>query len=298
MQATTKEDVTVTIPKGAMEALLGKHSAWKGTKRVWTQVTTACADFRVLAGMGMSLAAFLYHWGDAAALFDCIKAIPQDGNYVFNASVYVVDKYHNGHVTIEKERFGTAGFVNGNYLYMPMIWDTHWASMVEPPSGLFVQRCGPDVEATLAASTRLANYHYIHADGLSDSDLLTLLFAYHPSPTTTPFLVDMDVHLPVNAKRLRINRPGCPWWETEGSVTARLQSHRPTAADYLRILLSLVQLNRWEEALFEAERYIAPFISQPEPDTIEAHTWIKYTRDLYLPKLGLARGIHLVSVLG
>lgn len=263
----------------------------------WTDLSAACNAWAQLIKVGMTPAAFIFYWGNARQTRDALTSLAPGTAYVTRLTVFEAPRYDDGHAQIHSGRYARIGFVEGRFLYLPMTWATTWPHCRPPRADLFVAKHGVEVER-LGGSRTPNEYAYVHGAGLSDEELVTLVWAYLPSPTTTPFMVDMDVPMPTEVSMLRVNRPEKPSFTEPSQVDDLFGRHRPTAAGIFHTCMKVVYVNRWEEAFFEALRYITPFIAQPEPDTIESHLWLAYAPQLDLPRLGLYRGVHAMYVSG
>lgn len=296
MEATTKEDIILKAPKDEMLRWIDDNVDGPLTASSrWRNPAEARRGLEALLSVGIPNAGFAYHWGNPHAVRAHVEQIADGGQYEVAVTVYRVQPYEDGHARIEKVRFESAGFVAGRYLYVPLTWELAWAYAEEPPLDMFVTKAGPDYIKTLGATDTL-NIYYVHAKGMTDTELALSLMMFLPSARTTPFLIDVDVPLPTDPKKLKFNRPNAQKFTSPQGITQILNRLRPTASAVLSVLFQLVKLNRWEEALFEAVKYILPYVAQPEPDTVEGHVWFEHSPTLYLPRLGLSRGMHAVFV--
>lgn len=287
----------VSVKKGDLLDWLVKHTKEVSGVRSWDFSTNVLADFAVLLGCGLSLPTFNYYWGNASHFFDVANAIVDGGSYDLELSCYLAPSYSDGHVELFNYRYQYMGFIEGKFMAHSQSWNVNWPHVTLDTELHFTPQYGISCDEVFTA-TDVLNRHMIHVGGCSDIDIANLLMAYTSSYRTTPFRVDIDIPMYSNFRALWLSRPESPRFPRNGSLETYMAKHTLQSVSIASTLLKLVKVNRWHEHLVTAFRLISPYIAQPDPDTLEAHTWLQHSLALSLPRFGAIRGLHAVFVSG
>lgn len=246
---------------------------------------TAKGQFGFSSNIGGSALGDFSDWGERRG---------PDDNMLRQADFWMVDAYDDGHTKIDECRFKTAGFVNRRFLANNYFRDVILDSDVVHGH----TRAYPDDDADIASVLYRKKY-FVRREGMTLKDIAALLLALYHRKRHTPFLCDQEVNLAKPTDNIVFI--GCTTDEIQADIALineRGICEQLTFDDVIMAMHRFCALHRCYDDFSNAMVLFDNFVAQPDPDTVEAHTYFAVQWQTDLPELGMRRAALAILLAG
>jgi len=211
-------------------------------------------------------------------------------DYNISIPYYEIDDYNDGHTVISDIRGTEFGFVEKKFYAMdPRDYIVYYSSAFY--HGQPFMNIGG-----IADLDKYASHKYrMRLDGMTTNEIAVLLYLLQGNTRCTPFLSDQEV-LDIDLKDLHFYGPAGNL--TDYYVAAEFDKKKISPQVVKSMLKKVVNNHRCYDDLLVAMRLANHLSSQPDADTVEAHSWIDMKWRICLPEFGAFRAIMIHMLMG